>query len=333
MRARSRTGRILLSLLTAAVASLALAASASAWVLVNEDNYLTTADICTIDLTPATADRQTGTLHTVVATVSSTGLFTDSVRAAGTATWENVRDACLDNGDISELAGVDVQFTVTSGPNAGINGVGTLDSSGQATFSYTGLIDGTDTIEAAITLPDICELTYNDPVGDPDPTTTACDYLTAEAPVLTGLPTTQGYACSQSPGPFEQQCPTVTLTDTASVTWSTPPAAPAPQVVAQADPTVSIASLKRCVSHKFRVRPSYANGTVQSSTLFVDSRKIATRNGDGSFIVNGKKYKAGKHNIEVVTVFTNGKAASKFGSFSRCKVRTAARKISPQFTG
>src|SRR5260370_29090973 len=45
----------------------------------------------------------------------------------------------LTNGCGTPLQGVSVTFNVTSGPNAGTTGTGTTDSSGQASFSYSGL--------------------------------------------------------------------------------------------------------------------------------------------------------------------------------------------------
>lgn len=85
-----------------------------------------------IDLAPATATNELGTpdqTHTVTATVS-----------AGTE---------------GGVAGVDVNFDILSGPNAGITETGTTDSSGEVTFTYTatqgitGL--GTDQIQACFT--------------------------------------------------------------------------------------------------------------------------------------------------------------------------------------
>ncbi len=77
-----------------------------------------------IDLTPDSDLNPTGTQHTVTATV-------------------------LDPLDSSPVSGVDVDFEVTAGPNAGANGQGATNASGQATFAYTGSGGtGTDTIQA-----------------------------------------------------------------------------------------------------------------------------------------------------------------------------------------
>ena len=48
------------------------------------------------------------------------------------------------------LSNVEVHFTATSGPNAGRTGTGTTDANGTATFSYSSLATGTDTLRASV---------------------------------------------------------------------------------------------------------------------------------------------------------------------------------------
>ena len=80
-----------------------------------------------ISLAPASGSDPVGGTHTVTATTS-------------------------DNG--SPLAGQAVQFSVTSGPDAGQTGSGTTNASGQATFTVSnGGTAGTDTIAAQFTDP------------------------------------------------------------------------------------------------------------------------------------------------------------------------------------
>lgn len=56
------------------------------------------------------------------------------------------------NGTITELAvNEPIYFEVISGPNAGVNGTEYTDCTGQATFTYTGLGVGIDTINASWT--------------------------------------------------------------------------------------------------------------------------------------------------------------------------------------
>jgi hypothetical protein len=47
--------------------------------------------------------------------------------------------------------GVTVTFTVNSGPNAGTTGTGVTNASGEATFSYSGTLAGTDSLTASFT--------------------------------------------------------------------------------------------------------------------------------------------------------------------------------------
>ena len=80
----------------------------------------------TVSLAPSTATNPVGTSHTVTATVKDQNQ--------------------------NPVSGVSVTFTVLSGgPNAGTKGTATTNSSGQATFTYTGSGGaGTDSIQACI---------------------------------------------------------------------------------------------------------------------------------------------------------------------------------------
>lgn len=70
-----------------------------------------------------------------------------TVAPGGTATLTATISNQLGQG----TSGVDVTFTVLSGPNAGKTGSGTTDSAGKATFSYTGTATGTDAVQASYT--------------------------------------------------------------------------------------------------------------------------------------------------------------------------------------
>jgi len=109
-----------------------------------------------------------------------------------------------------------------------------------------GNLSRTDVVEAALTLPDICFSQYN---GPQDTSTqaipTACEGYFQQSP--------QVGAISQCPEGLQveavnEECPTVTLSDSGQVTWTVPP------VVEQtADPTLSIARIKRCVTGPFKI--------------------------------------------------------------------------------
>jgi hypothetical protein len=51
------------------------------------------------------------------------------------------------------LQGAPITFTVVSGPNAGVTGSATTDTNGQASFTYTGAVPGTDTVVASTSNP------------------------------------------------------------------------------------------------------------------------------------------------------------------------------------
>jgi hypothetical protein len=75
-----------------------------------------------ITLEPLTATNPTGSEHTVTATVTENG---------------------------QPVEGAEVTFDVLSGPHAGTGGVDLTDANGQATFTYLGLFEGTDTLQAS----------------------------------------------------------------------------------------------------------------------------------------------------------------------------------------
>lgn len=56
--------------------------------------------------------------------------------------------AAIINEEPQDCCGVDVTFTVVSGPNAGASTVVTSDSSGKAAFTYTSATEGTDGVQA-----------------------------------------------------------------------------------------------------------------------------------------------------------------------------------------
>jgi uncharacterized membrane protein len=75
-----------------------------------------------ITLTPTNATNPVGTSHTINATVAGTG---------------------------DPVPNRNVNFTVISGPNAGLTGSAITDSNGHASFTYVGNSPGTDTIQAS----------------------------------------------------------------------------------------------------------------------------------------------------------------------------------------
>jgi len=76
-----------------------------------------------LTLTPPTATNFVGTQHTVTALVK-----------------DNINNP---------IPNVVVTFTILSGPNAGLTGQATTDANGEATFSWSSQVIGTDTIQAS----------------------------------------------------------------------------------------------------------------------------------------------------------------------------------------
>ena len=80
--------------------------------------------LATINLNQLSDTNLVGEQHTVTATVE-------------------------DDASADPIEGIEVSFNITSGPHAGQNGSDTTDSNGEATFTYTGTLNGADTIEAS----------------------------------------------------------------------------------------------------------------------------------------------------------------------------------------
>jgi hypothetical protein len=297
----------------------------------NAANFYGTADICKFTVTPAASSALTGMPQTVTATISSAGITPIQSGSLGDVSQGDVFDACAFN-QLDALEGVGVTFTIVDGPNSGVTGDVPLNATGSASFTYTSAATGTDTVQASLTLPDVCYVDYGEePVAVDVPAGCGGEIVLPEGGPQADSVSSNAVVCEGPPqvSAVAQDCPTVTMTGSSLITWSAPP------VVQQtADPSLAISKFKRCVSHKFKIAPSYSGGALKSSTLFVDGKKTQTRTGSTDpFTINARRYKAGKHNFEVVSVFTSGKAASKFGSFTRCKVRVTQARISPQFTG
>jgi len=106
------------------------------------------------------------------------------------------------------LPNVAVNFAVNSGPNVGVTGQGTTDSSGIATFTYTGTVIGTDAIVASVTNSSGATFT-SDPISvtwvtappTPRPTITP-----TSTPIPTDTPT-QGP--TRTPGPSATPIPSI----------------------------------------------------------------------------------------------------------------------------
>lgn len=106
-------------------------------------------------------------------------------------------------------------------------------------------------------------------------------------------------------------------------------------VVQEVTPTVTLARQTKCVSRSFKLRPRVAGGTVVKSVLTIDGkRRGSSTSTKPVFTVNTAKYTAGKrHKVVVTTTFSTGTQVVTRGSFTRCKLRTASKKVAPIFTG
>lgn len=89
-----------------------------------------------------------------------------------------------------------------------------------------------------------------------------------------------------------------------------------------ADPIVRVAAHRRCSSRTVVITPAYTNGTLVKTVLFVNGRMLSTTTDAAArFHLGARRFKAGRNNYEIVSLFTSGKSASTIGSFTRCSRR------------
>lgn len=110
-----------------------------------------------------------------------------------------------------------------------------------------------------------------------------------------------------------------------------PPVEPAPAVEpalpltvdsTAVDPAVSVARHRRCSSRTIVISPTYFGGALLKSVLFVNGRRMQTVVESGRpFKLGVRRFKSGRNNYEVVSIFASGKAASVLGAFKRCSRR------------
>lgn len=111
--------------------------------------------------------------------------------------------------------------------------------------------------------------------------------------------------------------------DVAPVVEPAPTAEPPLAVDATAvDPIVRVAAHRRCSSRTVVITPSYMNGSLVKSVLFVNGRLMqVTTDPAARFHLGARRFKAGRNNYEIVSIFSSGKSASTIGSFKRCSRR------------
>jgi hypothetical protein len=86
-----------------------------------------------------------------------------------------------------------------------------------------------------------------------------------------------------------------------------------------ADPTVRIASRKHCVSSKVRIAPTYTGGGgLVKSYLYLNSELVATRTSIGALAISISRLHHGLNGIELISEFSDGRAASVTRTIRRC---------------
>lgn len=86
-----------------------------------------------------------------------------------------------------------------------------------------------------------------------------------------------------------------------------------------ADPTVRIAARRHCVSSKVRISPVYTGGGgLVKSYLYLNSELVATRSSIGGLAISVKRLQPGLNGIELISEFSDGRAASITRTIRRC---------------
>lgn len=89
------------------------------------------------------------------------------------------------------------------------------------------------------------------------------------------------------------------------------------------DPVVTVAKHRRCSSRTVVITPKYVGGQLIRSVLFVNGRHVQTLTDSAAVFSSGvRRFKGGRNNYEIVSIFASGKSASTIGSFTRCTRRS-----------
>jgi hypothetical protein len=87
-----------------------------------------------------------------------------------------------------------------------------------------------------------------------------------------------------------------------------------------ADPTVSIAKRRHCVTTKAIFAPVYTGGGgVRRTYLYINGELVAQRWSSGTLRISAKHLERGANSFELISEFQDGRAASKLGAIRRCR--------------
>jgi hypothetical protein len=87
-----------------------------------------------------------------------------------------------------------------------------------------------------------------------------------------------------------------------------------------ADPTVRVASHRRCIKHSVTLAPRYTGGGgLKASYLFINGHLTARRTSAGPIRISVRRLARGLNRYELVSEFTDGRSASVTGSLRRCR--------------
>lgn len=241
---------------------------------------------CKLKLNPPHDVNPLGANHTVTAQLT----------IRGGNQHETAGAMCARNGG-GPAVGRTINFVVIGGPNTGKTGSGVTNGSGNATWTYTSSLVGTDTIKAWYSEPSCAtQLDYDDQ--------TLLDCPPGQLITITVQATAtkrwfDPYACN----PYYTTCSP----------GGAPPHKPKKHVVFKFG--------KKCKATNFRFTPKVSGGTVRWMKLTAGKKSIKklTR-GPFRFTVPVKKFKKGKkQKLKLTTLFTDGSTLVARSSIRRCR--------------
>ncbi|MFT4049531.1 MAG: hypothetical protein QM648_06800 [Solirubrobacterales bacterium] len=86
-----------------------------------------------------------------------------------------------------------------------------------------------------------------------------------------------------------------------------------------ADPSITVAKHRHCVSSAVTLSPNYlGGGGVKSSYLYINGERAVKRTSSGSIKISVRRLAHGVNSFELIGEFADGRAASVIGSLRRC---------------
>ncbi|HEV7918727.1 MAG TPA: Ig-like domain-containing protein [Solirubrobacterales bacterium] len=241
--------------------------------------------------------------------VVATGITLNPLSATNTLGQNHTVTATVRDAVNAPLVGVTVTFLINAGPNAGRTGTAVSDANGNATFTWTSTVVGTDQISATFDANENCQMPNFEPVLLATPCPRECfPQLEVDSTTLA--------------------CADIRTSNVATKTWVAP-------VIVTADRTAPSArvSVAECRKTRRAIKATVSDTSgIASVKFFLDGKAIRTdKNAPFTATVNTKKLKKGAHRLTTITTDNAGNSVRTTRRFGKCATTTA--RVNPRFTG